>query len=54
MAFQFPDPLVTPEFTGANGVTYQWDTTDEKWVIKGFQVGFVYPKGGREIFEEKS
>jgi len=40
MAFQFPDPFVTPEFTGANGVTYQWDTADEKWVIKGFQVDF--------------
>ena len=32
MAFQFPDPSVTPEFTGANGITYSWDATDGKWV----------------------
>ena len=36
MAFQFPDPSVTPEFTGANGITYSWDATDGKWVVKGF------------------
>ena len=36
MAFQFPDPSVTPEFTGANGITYSWDATDGKWVIKSF------------------
>ena len=36
MAFSFPDPALTPEFTGDNGITYQWDTTDEKWVVKGF------------------
>ena len=36
MAFQFPDPTVTPEFTGDNGITYSWDATDGKWVIKGF------------------
>ena len=30
MAFQFPDPSVTPEFTGANGITYTWDATDGK------------------------
>ena len=36
MAFQFPDPNVTPEFTGANGITYSWDATDGKWVVKGF------------------
>lgn len=36
MAFQFPDPSVTPEFTGANGITYTWDATDGKWVVKGF------------------
>ena len=36
MAFQFPDPTVTPEFTGANGITYSWDATDGKWVVKGF------------------
>ena len=34
MAFQFPDPSVTPEFTGANGITYSWDATDGKWVVK--------------------
>ena len=36
MAFQFPDPSVTPEFTGANGITYSWDATDGKWVVKSF------------------
>lgn len=36
MVFQFPDPNVTPEFTGDNGITYSWDATDGKWVIKGF------------------
>lgn len=53
MAFQFPNPLVTPEFTGANGVTYQWDTTDEKWVIKGYQIDadnrYVNKIGGDEM-----
>lgn len=39
MAFQFPDPNVTPEFTGANGITYSWDATDGKWVVKGFPDG---------------
>ena len=38
MAFQFPDPNVTPEFTGANGITYSWDATDGKWVTKSFAV----------------
>jgi len=38
MAFQFPDPGVTPEFTGANGITYSWDADDSKWVVKGFPV----------------
>jgi len=38
MAFQFPDPAVTPEFTGANGITYSWDAVDSKWVVKGFPV----------------
>ena len=33
MAFQFPDPIVTPEFTGDNGITYVWDDSDGKWVI---------------------
>ena len=32
----FPDPNVYPEFTGENGITYSWDATDGKWVIKGF------------------
>ena len=36
MAFQFPDPNVTREFTGANGITYSWDATDGKWVGKRF------------------
>ena len=36
MAFQFPDPNVTPEFTGDNGISYSWDATDGKWVTKGF------------------
>ena len=38
MAFQFPDPNVTPEFTGANGITYSWDATDGKWVVKDLQL----------------
>ena len=38
MAFQFPDPNITPEFTGANGITYAWDATDGKWVVKGFPI----------------
>ena len=37
MAFNFPDPLVTPEFTAANGITYQWDNDGPgKWVVKSF------------------
>jgi len=40
MAFQFPDPNVTPEFTGANGITYSWDATDGKWVIKRYSADF--------------
>ena len=36
MAFQFPDPNVTPEFTGDNGITYSWDATDSKWVVKRY------------------
>jgi len=36
MAFQFPDPNVTPEFTGANGITYSWDAADSKWRVKSF------------------
>ena len=34
MSFTFPDPTVTPEFTAANGITYSWDATDGKWVVK--------------------
>ena len=41
MAFQFPDPNVTPKFKGANGITYSWDVTDGKWVVKGFAVESV-------------
>ena len=40
MAFQFPDPQVTTEFTGANGITYSWDATDGKWVIKRYSADF--------------
>ena len=36
MAFTFPDPNLTPEFEGDNGITYQWDSVDGKWVVKGF------------------
>ena len=34
MAFQFPDPQTTPEFTADNGITYAWDVDDSKWQIK--------------------
>ena len=34
MAVQFPDPSVTPIFVGPNGVTYQWDENDGKWIVK--------------------
>ena len=36
MAFQFPDPQTTSEFTADNGITYAWDVDDSKWQIKGF------------------
>ena len=39
MSFTFPDPLVTTEFTAANGITYLWDDDSEgpgKWVVKSF------------------
>ena len=39
MSFTFPDPLVTTEFTAANGITYMWDddsTGPGKWVVKSF------------------
>ena len=41
MAVQFPDPNVTQEFEGPNGVTYVWDDSDNKWVVK--TVGSVNP-----------
>jgi len=44
MTSQFPDPEVTPEFTGANGISYSWDADDEKWVIKGFGADGDYVK----------
>ena len=34
MAFQFPDPQTTPEFTADNGITYAWDVDDSKWQVK--------------------
>ena len=34
MAFTFPDPNVTTEFTGDNGITYSWDAVDGKWQVK--------------------
>ena len=40
MAFQFPDPNFTSEFTGANGITYSWDAPDGKWVIKRYAADF--------------
>ena len=50
MAFQFPDPNVTPEFEGDNGITYAWDPVDEKWTIKGFSADlddrYVNREGG--------
>jgi hypothetical protein len=50
MAFQFPDPNVTPEFEGDNGITYVWDAADGKWSIKGFSADlddrYVNEKGG--------
>ena len=39
MSFTFPDPLVTTEFTAANGITYLWDDDSNgpgKWVVKSF------------------
>ena len=40
MAFTFPDPNVTPEFTGANDITYSWDAVDGKWQIKRYAADF--------------
>ena len=34
MAFQFPDPQTTSEFTADNGITYAWDVDDSKWQVK--------------------
>jgi len=48
MAFQFPDPNVTPEFTGDNGMTYAWDPVGSKWVIKGF------PNDPGDLYVEKT
>ena len=44
MAFTFPDPNLTPEFEGDNGITYQWDDVDDKWVVKGFSNDGDYVK----------
>ena len=48
MAFVFPDPNTTPEFTAANGVVYAYDNTDGKWVVKSspFQGDYVKKTGG--------
>ena len=40
MAFNFPDPNVTTEFTGDNGITYSWDANDGKWQIKRYAADF--------------
>ena len=34
MAFEFPDPTITPEFTAQNGVTYKYDFDDELWQVQ--------------------
>ena len=39
MAFTFPNPNTTTEFTADNGITYSWDPIDGKWVVKGFSQG---------------
>ena len=44
MAFTFPDPNVTPEFTGPNAITYIWDSNDNKWVIKTTGSDALYVK----------
>ena len=41
MAFTFPNPLDTTEFTAANGITYSWDNEDAKWRVKAY----LPPKG---------
>ena len=47
MAVQFPDPNVTQIFEGPNGVTYQWDEDDGKWIVKSTAVSgsFVLKSG---------
>ena len=35
MLFTFPADKL--DFTGANGITYTWDATDEKWRVKAFR-----------------
>ena len=35
MAFIFPSDK--SDFTAPNGITYSWDATDEKWVVKTFK-----------------
>ena len=35
MSFVFPADKL--DFTGANGITYTWDATDEKWRVKAFR-----------------
>ena len=40
MAFNFPDPQTTPEFTADNGITYSWDVDDSKWQIKRYAADF--------------
>lgn len=32
--FIFPDPNKTQEFTASNGITYIWDASSYKWVVK--------------------
>ena len=50
MAFTFPNPNTTTEFTADNGITYSWDPIDGKWVVKGFSDGadprYVSKTGG--------
>ena len=48
MAVQFPDPSITQIFQGPNGVTYQWDEDDGKWIVKSTSVSgsYVRKEGG--------
>jgi len=34
MAFTFPDPITTPEFTAPNGFTYIYDQGQALWRLK--------------------